>query len=367
MKKDDIQNEIVNNLSIPCHGLLHLAPRIGKTKIAIDIIKKEKCKSILWVTPNIDLRDKDIPEEFVIWKAKKYLKNTTIICYASLADHIGKYDKIILDEYQYITPVNSLPLFNGNIIFNSIIGLSGTEPKHIEKKELYRKLNLKTLLSISIDEAVKSELIAPYNIKVIFCRLNDKDKNVVSGNIKNPFLQTEKAKYDYLTSLIIKKKIKDEVVPKFYYLNRMRFIYNLKSKNDFAKLLINKLKGRTLIFTGSIQQAENMSKNTYHSKSDNKDLLKFLNGSINKLACVNAGGVGFTYKNVDNFVIVQVNSDKRGDITQKIARSLVLQENYTANIYILVVKDTVDEEWLEKVLLNFNKDNITFVSYKDYE
>lgn len=367
MTRDEIQQEILSGLSPPIHGLLTLAPRVGKTKMAISIIKNEKPKSILYVTPSTELRDKDIPNEFIKWKAKSYLNKTTIICYASLAQHKGNYDKIILDEYQFLTPVNSLPFFNNQITYNTIIGLSGTDPKHFEKKELYRKLNLLILSKMSIDEAVEANLIAPYNIEVIFCELNSKNKNVKGGSKTKSFMQTEESMYNYLTKRIAKKIVNNETVPKAFYFSRMRFIYNLKSKNDFAKKFINKLKGRTLVFTGGIEQAENMLKHTYHSQTDNKDLLLFQEGKVNSLACVNSGGIGFTYEGVDNFVIVQINSDNRGDVTQKIARALVLQENYTAKIYIIVVKDTVDEIWLEKVLLNFNRSKVTFKNYRNYE
>lgn len=222
-------------------------------------------------------------------------------------------------EYQGVTIANTEPLFNGNIKYKSIIGLSGTHPKHKEKQELYNRLDLKILTNMSIDEAVENGLIAPYKIKVIECRLNNKDKNIVAGSKNKSFMQTEEANYGYLSRLINAKLFSGQVVPKFFYLNRMRFLYNLKSKNDFAKKFVSKLKGRTLIFTGGIEQAENICNNTYHSKRDDKDLQLFLDGKINKLACVNAGGIGFTYKNVDNFVIVQVNSNNKGDATQKIA------------------------------------------------
>lgn len=365
--RNQIQQEIIDSLTTPIHGLLNLAPRVGKTKIGIDIIKKEKAKKILWVTPNTKLRDEDIPIEFKQWKALSYLNKTTIICYASLAEHKGKYDKIILDEYQDITSTNAEPLFNGNIKYNTIIGLSGTHPKHKEKQDIYSRLNLKILVSISIDEAVEKNLIAPYKITVIECKLNNKDRYVLSGSKKVQFYQTEKAKYEYLSKSINLKLIRNEIVPRMYYLRRMKFLYNLKSKNTFAKNFIKKLTGRTLVFTGSIEQAEFICDKTYHSKTDNKDLKDFLEGKINTLACVNSGGTGFTYKNVDNFVIVQVNSDKKGDATQKIARSLVLQEEYVANIFILVVADTVDETWKDKVLENFDKEKIKHVSYKNYE
>ena len=333
MSKNQIQQQIVESLPNPCHGLLNLSPRLGKTKIGIDVIKKEKSKKILWVTPNTKLRDEDIPAEFKQWEAVSYLKKTDIICYASLADHKGKYDKVILDEYQDITPANAEPLFNGNIQYKTIVGLSGTHPKHKEKQELYDRLDLKILADMSIDEAVEKGLIAPYKIKVIECRLNSRDKNIQAGNAKKQFMQTEEARYNYLTRLINAKLFSGQSVPKFFYLNRMRFLYNLKSKNDFAKKFVSKLKGRTLVFAGGIEQAENICKNTYHSKRDDKDLQAFLDGKIDKLACVNAGGVGFTYRDVDNFVIVQVNSDNKGDATQKIAENFWLNQLNCGDIF----------------------------------
>ena len=365
--KTEIQEEIVEGLVNPSHGLLKLAPRVGKTKLGIDIIKKEKPKNILWVTPNTKLRDEDIPAEFKQWKALTYLKKTDIICYASLTTHKGNYDKIILDEYQDITMGNVQPLLNGSIKYKTIIGLSGTHPKHKEKQDIYDTLGLESLSEMSIDEAVENNLIAPYRIKVIEIDLNNTNKNVTSGSKEKPFMQTEQEKYTYLSRLIGAKLAQNLVVPKFYYLNRMRFIYNLKSKHEFARKLISKLKGRTLIFTGTIAQAEDLCENTYHSKTDDAMYNKFLDGKIKKLACVNSGGIGSTYRGVNNFVIVQVNSNGKGDSTQKIARSLVLQEGYVANIYILVAKGTSDEVWKNKVLEDFDTSNVEHLNSKDYE
>lgn len=362
-----VQKELLETLPSPCHGLINVAPRVGKTKLTLDIIKRDRPKKILWVTPNTKLRDIDIPREYKLWKMLTYFKKTDIICYASLADHVGKYDMIVLDEYQDLTLNNAKPILNGNITYNTIIGLSGTHPKHKEKLDLYSKLNLKILVSMTIDEAVDKNLIAPYNITVVECKLDNKDKYILGGTKAKPFYQTEESRYRYLTRLINAKLFSGQTVPKFLFLNRMRFIYNLKSKNEFAKKLLAKLPGRTLIFTGGIEQAENISKYTYHSKTDDTNYVKFLNQEINELALVNSGGIGSTYRNVDNLIIVQVNSDEKGDATQKIARSLVLQEGYVANIYILIVVDTVDEGWKDKVLKGFNAEKIKHVSYKNYE
>lgn len=366
-EKSKIQKEIVDSLPSPCHGLLTLAPRVGKTKIGIDIIKKEKPKRILWVTPSTKLRDVDIPEEFKTWRATTYLKKTDIICYASMARHVGRYDLIILDEYQDLTSGNSTPLFNKRITYKTIIGLSGTHPVHEEKRELYKELKLKKLIEISIDEAVDKKLIAPYDITVVECRLESVKKTVEAGSKTKKFMNTEEKHYNYLNRIIVSKMYSGNPVPQFFYLNRMRFLYNLKSKNDFAKKFVEKLKGRTLVFSGGIKQSEHISKYTFNSKTDDKHLDLFKGGKIDTLSLVNSGGVGHTFRDVDNLVIVQVNSNKKGDGTQKIARSLVLQKGYRANIYILCTVNTVDEKWKDKVLEDFGRQNVKHVSYKNYE
>ena len=48
-------------------------------------------------------------------------------------------------------------------------------------------------------------------------------------------------------------------------------------------------------------------------------------------------------------------------------RSLVLQDDYIACIYILVVRNTVDEDWLKKVLDDFNTSNVEYINSKNYE
>ncbi len=361
-----IQQEIIDSLPNPCHGLLNLAPRVGKTKIGIDIIKREKPKKILWVTVSAKLRDVDIPKEFLTWKAKTYLNRTKLICYKSLHKEKGHYDLIIFDEYQEITPYNAEPILSGRVTYKNIIGLSGTHPTHKDKNEVYANLGLKIVSAMSIDEAVDNNLIAPYKITVVTTRLDSVDRYIKAGSRNKTFYQTEKNQYDYYSKLINIKHIRRETIPQFYYLNRMRVIYNSIAKKTASEKILKKLEGRTLIFSATIKQCEELCDNTYHSKTDNKKLEQFVNGEIDTLACVNSGGVGYTFRDVDNLFITQVNSNKKGDATQKLARSLVLQEGYTANIIILCAEDTTDLNWVQMVLEDFDEDKVSYVSLNDF-
>lgn len=367
--KDDrkkVQKEILEELEYPVHGILLLSPRIGKTKIGIEIIKKEKPLKILWVTPSVKLRDEDIPQEFVEWKAKSYLKKTDIICYSSLSEQEGVYDKIILDEIQFITENNVQNLFNGKLKTKTILGLTGTMPEHKEKLDLIKKFRLSILKDISIDQAVDQNVVADYKVKVLEVPLNDKDKNIKAGTKDKLFFTTEKANYEYLSKNIAKMMfVKEKQRLQFAILNRLRFIYKSPTKLETAKKLIQYLKGRKLVFCGGIDHAELLSKHTYHSKTTRDDLNLFLNEKIDLLACVNAGGTGFTYKNVDHFIIVQADSNKSGGFIQKLARSLLLQKNYKAEIWIISLQGTQDEVWITNALKQLDQNKIEYINIKN--
>jgi len=69
-----IQKEIVDSISKNSRGRLLLAPRTGKTRVMIQIIKRDKPDTILWVTPSAKLAEEDIPGEFYNLGSKKVSK-----------------------------------------------------------------------------------------------------------------------------------------------------------------------------------------------------------------------------------------------------------------------------------------------------
>lgn len=341
--RDATQQQIIDSLQIPCHGLLNLAPRVGKTKICIGLLKKQNPNRILWVTPSTKLRDVDIPNEFKKWGAEDLLYKTDIVCYKSLYGMFGEYDVIILDEYQYITDNNMEGILDGPIKYNNIIGLSGTHPKHWDKQLILDTLNLKILYRMGINEAVSKGLIADYTINIIECQLDSANKYIKAGNKNKSWLQTEKEAYKYMT---------DNIFKPFMIMKRMRFIYDSPVKEEVAIKLLSTLNGRKVVFCSSIAQAERLGNgNTYHSKTKDVALNRFMNNESTELYCVQSGGTGFTFSDVDDFVIIQTTSDKGGETTQRLARSLLSQaKEYKGNIWFLCLVDTKDNDWLNEAL-----------------
>ena len=64
---------------------------------------------------------------------------------------------------------------------------------------------------------------------------------------------------------------------------------------------------------------------------------------------------------------MQSDNNKNGNITQKIARSLVHQEGYKANIYLIAVAETADMDWVKKSLEDFDSSKVTWLSSQNYE
>lgn len=351
--RENILKDILSNAKYDDIGTYLMSPRIGKTRILIELIKKFKYKKILWVTPNTKLRDEDIPNEFIKWKAKSYLNKTTIICYSSLVKQLGDYDLIVLDEIQTLSSNQSEVFISKKLTYKSLIGLTGTLPKHKIKLDILSYLGLdKILKEVSIEEAIDNNIVADYRITTIGIPLDSINRNILSGNETKSFYQTEYQKYKYLTSVC------ENTLSSIFFLRRMRFIHNLPSKLRYAKYVLTKLKGRTLIFCSNIEQSNKLDVPTFNSKTNKDNLEKFIRGEIDILAMVNAGGVGYTFNNVDNVLIIQADSNKNGLSLQKVCRSLIYRPNYTAKIYILYSKDTVDKSWVFSLLEDLDKSKI---------
>lgn len=357
--KDEYQREsvqaIINN---PFNSLVIAATGVGKSKIAIDFCKLfDKKAKILLVVPTEELRDENWKAEFKTWNQLEFYEdNIERCCYASLNKLKNKiYDLVILDEIQHIT-ANNFEFFNQNKV-NKILALTATEPAEFAKKDLLKKLKLVTVTNISIDEAVENELISPFEIIIVDCYLDDKLKYLPFGSKKNQYFLTEQIAYNKLTkdleyaTLSMNFRRKEQLT-----FQRMRLIYNSLEKTNNAKWTLDNLiteQERTLIFCGSIKQAELLHPNTYHSKTNDKNLIRFKNEEINKLSCVDALNEGHNFPNLDSAIITQVKSKER-HLIQRIGRIVRYRLNHLGKIYIFVVKDTVDEGWLHTAIANIS-------------
>lgn len=372
--KDKLQRQVQKNWEKNnCKGLAALCTGAGKSKIAVNIISDDMHKGKwLLIVPTEKLRDENWKEEFSKWKKKTYYSKIDRACYASLSKvDLSKYDGVILDEAHNLTEANSQP-FNelSSIFFRrlKILALTATPPKEEEKLEILKNLGLKIIKELKLDEGVKLGIVAPYQIIIVETHLDDIKKGSPGGSKKKPFMTTEFKNYQFKNRRIQQIRFSGKPVPKFLYLDRMRMLYDLQSKTDAAKAILKDIPKdkKTLIFAGSIKQAEELEKKTFHSKSDDKDLKRFQADKIKRLSCVQSLNEGHNIANLDIGLVVQLNSNPR-NLIQRIGRLVRIRDGHTAKIYILSCVNTQDEKWVEKAIEGLDRNNITYTSIKNYK
>lgn len=349
-------------------GLLAMATGSGKSKIPIMYAKKKKnkVKTIVLLVPTERLRDEGWHEEFIKWDALDIWTNVIRLCYASASKVKGlDVDLVIMDECHNVTELNAT-FFQKNKV-RDVIALTATVPKNLLKQLLLGGINLKVTYELSLDEAVKMGFVAPYRITIGYTQLDNVNKTIKAGNKENPFYQTELANYNYLSNQLIKMDFHGQTNSaryKAFLLKRMRAIYSLESKTNIAKMALGQLDqdDRTLVFCGTVEQAEKISEYTYHSKNKKQskvNLDKFINKEINEISCVKRLNEGENLPDLDKAIIVQLNSQEK-DLVQRIGRLIRYRPGHMAHILILVAKDTQDEVWLSSALENIDKSIIDF-------
>jgi superfamily II DNA or RNA helicase len=373
--KDEVQEEAGRILSLHAdRGIVAMATGTGKSKVAINKIIDYHGDNVdlrvLIVVPTEKLRDQNWKDEFYKW-GESFLWNNNVerSCYASISKMEGEaYDLVILDECHNITPNNS-SFFKNNTV-GSVIGLTATPPTDRIKQEVLKQLNLHVIYQVTLDQAVEWGLVSPYEITVIYTTLDTVRKNIPAGNKEKPFKQTEMDAYHYLTREI-NKISPSNTNPKMlakrqtFIMKRMRFIYNLLTKTEAAKFILSKLIGeneRTLIFAGNIAQAETLCTDFFHSETNDEKYNLFLQESINVLSSVRSLNEGQNIPNLDNALIVQLNSNELHTI-QRIGRVVRYRNGHIAKVFIICAKGTVDEKWLASAISDLDHSNITYQNF----
>jgi len=359
--KDILQEEVLSNIvKNGGHGIVALSTGSGKTKIAIDYIKYLDNPRVLWVVPFTKLRDVGIPAEFEKWGAADiFHENVETICYASLKNvKSQKYTLIILDEGHKITTLSS-EFFDDNS-YGRILFLSATIPHEKEKLDILNGLGLKVIHSLEVNSAVEKQIVADFMINVVATPISYKDKYIEKKRKKDnvSFFVTEGSQYEYWSEVIAKARDKGPV-PKHLYFNRMRIIYNSKTKFEVARNILNRIPDdkRVLIFCSNIDQAEKLCEYSYHSKTADTYYEAFNSKEINRLSVVNALTEGHNMVDVDYAVMVQVNSNARNYI-QKQGRAIRWRPGHKAMIYIVKLLGTVDELWVNSSIESIDSKRI---------
>lgn len=369
-------------------GAAYMATGTGKSKIGINLCRRMynkmmRAANILICVPTERLRDNGWKEEFEKWGEDELYPKIKLCCYASLNKFKDEtFDFVILDEGHNATENNTKKFFIQNKV-RSCLMLTATEPRDKEKIRIFKSEQIHAIYRLSLDEAVKLGIVAPYDIFCISIKLDEVENYITGGTKKNPKMVTEKQQYSYLSRLII------AAPGKFMFIRRTQFIYGLRSKTIAAKLLLQHIIPkdiRTIIFCGNIEQAIELNDRRYFSKptykktdkphqkarvarilevyEGNKGIDDFFNEVIVRLSCCEALNEGQNIPKIDCAFIVQLNSNQQ-DFVQRIGRILRYKHGHIGKIIILYVEDSVDRDWVFKSLKGFESSNIRWIELEE--
>ena len=304
--------------------------------------------------------------------------NLKFYCYQTAYKWKDKeFGLVIGDEcHDSLSPKYSQFYFNNK--YQAFIGLSATidrKTKYEENGQIFTKGDIldkiaPVVFKYSINEAQKDNVSRKLNIYVINHQLEDVEKTVKAGSLKKSFLQTEKASYDYWDkehkrSWFIEDQELKALKIRITSHKRSNLLFNLPSKVNIIKQLINTINGKTIIFGNSldallkitpnvVSSRNTEDKNNYIRDQFDKNLIQTI-GSFKKLR------QGANLKDLDNCILHSYYSSEVHAIQQW--GRLRQNGDKVGNVFIILTTGTQETTWFQKMMENMN--DFTIINCSD--
>lgn len=401
MTKNEIQEETINAIIQNKRFVIEYATGTGKSRIAIEFLKRAKPERILLVVAET-LHKNNWKDEFKKWGGLRIFNRITVECYASLHKYRNtEWDAIIMDEAHHIGTDLKIDVLS-SIKTEYIICLSATFPKRSllpTLEGIYGKFSIKTIglqkaidnnllpepiiytiplyLNSNIssetfveewgDDKLKVEVNADYQSRWVY----KKNRNLYP-NIKMTVRCTPYQKYLYLCDQYNywKKQAKIGKNKTFAANKQMRWGSERKLflgllKTQVVTKLLDKLKDKRYVcFCTNIEQCDTLGgEYSVHSKKDKPDKIveAFNNHEIDQLFFVLKGIEGMNFNDIEVGIIVQL-FGKELKVVQTIGRFMRAEK---PEIYIFYFKNTRDEEYLKSAISEIDNKYIKQLDYKE--
>ena len=352
--KDELQQAAIDvYFKRQINGIFYLAPRVGKTRIALKIAEKLGAKKILVLAPRTEIKNSWI-EEIQKLELNIEIEFVTFVSMEKFPDWKG--DFVVVDEVHELSKrqIKALNLILNN---NKAILLTGSMT-YKTSEELLTELGTPVLCKYSIEDAIQDGIICDYEIYVHEVDL-DNIKSIYTSKAGKGI--TEKVKFEQL--LYVKDKMKEKGQDSFFMdVKLIQILQNSYAKIRKTRELINIYKDeRILVFCGATEVADDLNIPSYHSKNkESKRLEDFCNGKGMHLATVKLVQSGITIKPINRGIINYTNGNPEST-TQKICRMLTIEYDNPekkAQIHIVCSTEPFEKERLKTALSFFDKSKI---------
>tara|TARA_R110000787_G_scaffold70320_1_gene156382 strand:+ start:2711 stop:3781 length:1071 start_codon:yes stop_codon:yes gene_type:complete len=352
----NIQTQAIKSWEKIKNGVIVMPTGAGKSFVGIQAITyiKKNDPNILFLAET-RAREKTLTEEIVKYNNifGTNIKMPQFMCYQSAYKLKGKhFDLVIADEiHDSITEKYSK--FYVNNTWENLIGLTATPRLDKELSgDFYSKIPI--IFGATVQDAVEAGDILDFNLHVMEHHLDDKDKYIEAGNKIRKFLTTEHAHYKFLTNVLTKSYYTNKIgLSKLFASKRATLMYNLKSKKEIVKKLIdNNPDKKIIIFGNSLNFLEDVCDHVV--KGSDLKTLKYIDdfneGKIRVIGSFKMLEQGVNLSGVNMAIIASYFSVK-GKFIQRIGRVL-RKDSDKPNIYVIKTMDTIEEKWFEKMINN---------------
>jgi len=359
-KRDEIQEGALTVALSHKRCGLAISMGVGKTLVGLKYISHLQEKNmnqlkVLVVAPKISIFD--------TWRsdAEKFnidISSCDFITYLSLNKmNPHAYDVVVLDECHSLLNSHSvfLAMYSGKIL-----GLTGTPPRYEEsEKGVMVRSYCPIMYRYITDDAVSDNILNDYRIIVHYLPLSESNNYRVQAGSKQ-FWTSERKSYDFWSKRLMDADTKKQ--EQIASVMRMRAMMDFSTKEAYAKDLLLDIEDKCIVFCNTMEQADRLCKESYHSKNPNSEenLQLFKTGELKQLSCVLQLNEGVNIPNLRAGVILHAYGNERKS-SQRIGRLLRLNPDDTATVHILCYKDTVDERWVRNALSDLDADKITHV------
>lgn len=335
--------------------------RCGVLAAAHILGKSEDAKGLVLV-PTTQLKDQ-FEAEFAKWGEEACLPQLEVMCYQSAYKLKGEeYDIVICDEVHMGLSPKYRRFFENNS-YKSLLCMTATMPEEPEYCIKLQQL-APTNYRISLDECVSLGLVSPYEIHCIPVELTKKErKDYVEINNKFVYWSYQLGQDAFnearrvLASSTAPSEMKNAAAQFYNSIRKRKKIVDFAQRKKTAlKKIVKKAKGdKILVFTGAnaftdkLAEATAPNSTTYHSKKSKKQrdlaIKEFKEGTKTVLCSTKALNQGFDVPDAGIGVICGLTS-KSLSMVQRVGRLIRFQEGKVGKIYILYVKDSQEEKWL---------------------
>jgi len=357
MDKQEIQQLALNSLLPHKRAGVCISMGVGKTLLGLMHMEKfyTDYLKVLVVAPKLSVFE-SWKDEIVKFKKDILLDHINFTTYLSLNKEPLDYDIVYLDESHNIKESHEEWLSNYD---GRIVGLTGTPSRDFKRLELADEY-FPTCYTYLIDDAVADGLLNDYRIFVHTLKLDTNTNIRKESKNGKVWYTSEKAEYDYWNRQLLNASSGKQSM--ILRIMRMKALQGFLSKENLAIDLMEDTLNKVIVFANTMEQADRVCKHSVHSGNENSEenLKAFKEGGIMQLSAVLQLSEGVNIPNLKEGIIMHSYGNEK-KFAQRLGRIMRLFPNELATIHVLCYENTVDEDWVNNSLDDFDPNKITWL------